>query len=120
MGQSIASLLRAFKGRVPDLESNGCVLALAEMPERWSAGHKVFDEVRRRLLSVMNTTDQVRQAQYYFEESCCQAMYNATSPPDEFDTCAPFFIAPNALWLARRLGMLEAVLSELAPMSDEP
>jgi hypothetical protein len=110
MGGIIASLLRAFKGLVPDPESNAVVLALAEAPDRWSAGHKVFDEIRRRLL---RTSDKLQYNQYFFEEACCQALYNATSPIDEFDSCSPFFVAPSAIGLAHQLNNLPTVLSIL-------
>src|SRR4051812_1719892 len=49
-GGSIAAFLRLFAGRVPDAESNARVSELASEPAGWSAGHAVFDEVRRRLL----------------------------------------------------------------------
>src|SRR4051812_37698381 len=78
MSESIAALLSVFTGRVPDTESIDCVLELAAAPARWSAGHAVFDEVRRRLLRAIDAKDQQREWQHHFEESCCQAMYNAT------------------------------------------
>src|SRR4051812_1347414 len=61
-------------------------------PDRWSAGHAVFDEVRHRLLGAMKAKDRARECQYGFEESCCQALYNATDPPDPFDPGSAFFV----------------------------
>jgi hypothetical protein len=90
MGGYIVGILRVFAGSVPDAESNAAVLALAAAPDRWSAGHAVFDEVRHRLLATTRDKDKARVWQYSFEESCCQAMYNATEPPDPFDPSSAF------------------------------
>jgi hypothetical protein len=116
MSGIIAGLLRLFAGHVPDPESNARVAELASTPDRWSAGHAVFDEVRRRLLAATKAGGESRGWQYHFEESCCQAMYNAVRPPDPFDPGSAFFVAPQALGLARGVGVpVEAVAAVLAP-----
>ena len=116
MGLMIAGLLRLFVGRVPDAESHERVLELVETQRRWSAGHAVFDEVRRRLNDASYNKAFSREAQHYFEESCCQAVYNASNPPDEFDPSSPFFIAGQAFALARMVNVpIESVISVLAP-----
>lgn len=118
MGKIIAALLSLFAGRVPDSESIGCVLELAAAPARWSAVHAVFDEVRRRLLRAMDARDQQREWQHHFEESCCQALYNATDPQDPFDPASAFFVAGSALGLAWSVGVsVEAVVAVLAPVT---
>ena len=116
MGRRIAELVRLFSSGVPDSESNARVLELAVTPRRWSAGHDVFDEVRRRLLAAQKAKDGLRERQHYFEESCCQAMYNATNPQDPFDSGSAFFVAGEALGLARAIGTpIEAVVAVLEP-----
>jgi hypothetical protein len=116
MGKTITELLRVFSGRVPDADSYAQLVELAATPARWSAGHAVFDEVRRRLLEDMEVKDRAREWQHHFEESCCQAMYNATDATDPFDTSSAFFVAPQALGLARILGVpIEEVVAVLAP-----
>jgi hypothetical protein len=119
MGGFIAALLRLFTDRVPDTDSNTRVLELASDPTRWSAGHAVFDEVRRRLLVAMRAKDGPRERQHYFEESCCQAIYNATDPPDPFDPGSAFFVAGQAIGLARAVGVpVERVIAVLAPGAE--
>jgi hypothetical protein len=119
MGGFIAALLRLFVGRVPDPESNARVLGLGSDPARWSAGHAVFDEVRRRLLAAVSAKDEPREWQHHFEESCCQALYNATDPPDPFDPGSAFFVAGQAIGLAQTLGMpVESVVAVLAPTAE--
>jgi hypothetical protein len=119
MGGFIAALLRLFHGRVPDSDSNARVTELAETPDRWSAGHALFNAVRGRLLAA-DGSDLPRQWQHHFEESCCQALYNATDPPDPFDPGSAFFVAPHALALARAIGLPpEAVVTVLVPDSGQ-
>lgn len=118
MGKTIAALLGLFIGRAPDSESIGCVLELATAPARWSAGHAVIEEVRRRLLTATDAKDRQREWQHHFEESCCQALYNATDPPDPFDAASAFFVAGHALALAWSVGVsVEAVVAVLAPLT---
>jgi hypothetical protein len=89
---------------------------LASQPARWSAGHAVFDEVRRRLLAAICAQDRAREWQYHFQESCCQALYNATEPTDPFHPGSAFFVAPQALGLAQEVGVRDAVVAAvLAP-----
>ncbi len=116
MGGMIVALLRAFVHHVPDSESNAHVTELAVMPTRWHAGHALFNEVRHRLLAATQAKDWLRELQYHFEESCCQAMYNATDPVDPFDPGSAFFVAPLALGLARETGLpVEVIVEVLAP-----
>ena len=115
MGRYIVGLLRVFAGRMPDAESHSRVAELAATPSRWSAAHAVFDEVRRRLLASMNQGDGLRPVQYAFVESCCQAIYNATSPRDPFDPSSAFFVVAQALGLAPLVGLpLDAVAAAFA------
>jgi hypothetical protein len=85
MGKSIEKLMSVFHGRLPDKECEQALADLAAHPDLWSAAHKVFDEVRGRLLSADEQKDGLRIAQYEFAEACCKALYNATGPMDEFD-----------------------------------
>jgi len=119
MGACIAELLMLFRDRVLDSESNRHVHALAVTPGRWSAGHDVFDEVRRRLLVAQEAGDPRREAQYGFEETCCQAMFNATETNVPFDPSAAFFVAGMAVVLARSVGVpVTEVVAVLAPVGD--
>ena len=113
MGAMIAGLLQVFSGRIPDAESNARVLELARIPERWSAGHRLFDEVRARLLIAEKASNHRQAAQYYFEESCLQAIYNATDPRDPFDPSSAFFVVVQAIGLGREIGIADAVIAAL-------
>jgi len=105
MGLSIVRLVNLFASVVVDRESNRATCRLAADPERWSAGHAFFDEIRNRLFVAIKKRDNAREAQYYFEEACCQTIYNATNPVDPFDPSSPYFVAPFAFALAQSLGI---------------
>lgn len=116
MGQVIARLLQLFNGRVRDAESYARIVELVASPPYWSAGHALFDEVRRRLLAATKAKDMSREWQHHFEESCCKAVYNASDPHDPFDPGSAFFVVPQAFGLARALGIPDAdVVAALAP-----
>lgn len=115
MGRTIAGLLGLFRERMPDAETVVRVAELAAHPERWSAAHAMFRVIRRRSLDDASG-DQLRGLQYGFEELCCKALYNATSPRDSFDPSSPFSVAGAALRLARAVGVsVEEVAAVLAP-----
>jgi hypothetical protein len=120
MGDQIAELLGLFQGRVPDATSNAIVLKLAVTPERWSAGHALFDILHDRLLTAMRARDQARYLQHEFEGSCLQALYNATSPVHPFAPGSPFWVGGGALRLASAVGVPEqAVVAVLAPTAEQ-
>jgi hypothetical protein len=75
--------------------------------------------VEGRLLKASKAKDLPREWQYAFEESCCKAMYNATTPRDEFDPSSPFFVAGEAIGLARSVGIeVEQVANVLCPPDE--
>jgi hypothetical protein len=116
MGASIAKLLQLFHGKVPDAESNSRVLELAVTPAKWSAAHALFDVVRTRYLVATKANDDVRSAQYEFEESCLEALYNESSPSNPFDSVSPYWVVPSAVGLARAIEMpVEDVLTAMIP-----
>jgi hypothetical protein len=118
MAASIAGLLRLFDGKVPDPESNARVLEVAVTPQLWGAGHAVRDVIRDRLLAAMEEGDDVKCAQYGFEESCLESLYNEVQPEDPFDSVSPYRVVPGAFGLARLVGVAnEDVLEVMTPES---
>ncbi len=119
MGDEVAGLLGLFQGRVPDATSNAIVLQLVVTPERWSAGHALFDILHDRLLVAMRARDQVRYLQHNLECSCLQALYNASSPVHPFAPGTPFWVAGAVLRLAKAVGIPEqTVVAILAPTAE--
>jgi hypothetical protein len=115
MGEYIVGLLHLFADHVNDAESNAHITNLVANPTYWSASHASFDEVRSRWLAAERRNDRKRMSQYSFEESCCQATYNAIEPSDPFDASSAFFVVVQAIGFAILAGVpleeLSAVLT---------
>jgi hypothetical protein len=47
-------------------------------------------------------------AQYRFEEVCAKTLYNPSGASAPFDLDSPYWIVPNAMAFARRVGIPEA------------
>jgi hypothetical protein len=103
MGRLIRSLLTMFSAHAIDTESNAALTAMATSTTTWNAAHAVFDEVRGRLLQV--TDDEALTAQYFFEECCAKAMFNATDTNMPFDAASAFFVVPAAHTFAIAVGL---------------
>ena len=76
----------------------------------WPGAHRLFQEIRRKNLIAERTRDGLLNAQYCFEEVCAKSLYNMSREPSPFDPDAPYWIIPNAISLARRLGIDDAVV----------
>jgi len=98
MCASIVALLQLFEGKVPDANSYSRTLELAASENAWPRAHRARDNVRRMSLA---TEDELYCAQYVFEESCLETLYNETDPDDPFDAVCPYWVVPNALRLAQ-------------------
>ena len=111
MGESIARLVSLFDGRVPDAEVQERLGVISADAGRWAEAHRYRNTVRDRLLA---TEDRLLRGQYGFSESCLESLYNETDPRDPFDSVSPFWVVPNAIWLAQQGDIpVEAILEAI-------
>ena len=125
MQSTILALLRLFRERARDLETNEWTTAIVADRDKWPGAHDLFDLVRKRLLVATqdggrtlpaDQVDHAKACQYGFEELCLKAVYNETDTQCPFDSCSPFWVAGSAISLARALGIpVSAVIAFLAP-----
>jgi hypothetical protein len=116
-GASIIALLRLFQGKAPDLLSARQVLNVA-LSNDWSRAYEARSQVRNRLLLTSKADDPIRLAQYWFEESCLETLYNDTQPADPFDSISPYWVVPHAIKLAKQLSIpIDDVLAAIWPTS---
>jgi hypothetical protein len=73
----------------------------------WRKAHDVFDRIRDKRLAASREANEKLEAQYFFEESCAQTLFNLTETDTPFDAESPYYVVPSALALARLLGMRE-------------
>ena len=129
MQLTILAMLRPFRERARDSETNAWVTELVADQDRWPRAHDLFDLIRDRLLEATGDAgrprvppgevDHARAQQYAFEELCLRAVFNETDTDCPFDACSPFWIAGSAIDLARALRLpVEAVIAVIAPEAE--
>jgi len=115
VGASIIALLRLFQDQVPDPLSLRQVLDVA-LSKEWSRVHEARSKVRSRLLLTSKADDPVRLAQYGFEQSCLETLYNDTQTADPFSPMSPYWVVPNAIELAEQFSVpIDEVLAAVWP-----
>ena len=82
-------------------------------PKKWREAHKLFSRIRDKTLKAIEAHNWYLQVQYSFEENCAKTLYNIADhskgfsseylPP--FDEEVPFYVVPDAVALARELGI---------------
>jgi len=75
---------------------------------RWAKAKGVFDRIRQKTLAATKEGIATKVAQYAFEEVCAKTLYNLSGASAPFDPDSPYWIVPNAVALARALGLAEA------------
>jgi hypothetical protein len=101
----VEKLIELFAERCTDRETLDELKANAADQSRWSKAHGLFDRIRRKTLVAERAGDQALTAQYRFEEICAKTLYNLSGESAPFDADSPYWIVPNAIALARRIGV---------------
>ncbi|OWV80055.1 hypothetical protein ATY78_09975 [Rhizobium sp. R635] len=101
----IRRLLQFFAPHCREVETNERLLKMIDDRGSWQGAHNLFQHIRHKTLRAERASDDVGQAQYLFEEACAKSLYNLSGATAPFDTDSPFWIASNALSLARRLNL---------------
>lgn len=114
---AIEELVSFFLDKLPDRATATELLAMAQSERLWSGGHKLFQRIRGKTLEAGNASRRLFQmrrnhfllleCQYLFEEVCAKSLYNLSGAEAPFDEDSPDWIVPNAITLARRLGIEE-------------
>lgn len=105
MSDQISHLLALLTTSASDRSTLEVLLNVAADPDRWPEARGVFDRIRLKTIEAERTGDQILLAQYRFEEACAKTFYNMSRSPAPFDPSSPYWIIPNALIAARRLGL---------------
>jgi len=79
----------------------------------WPKAHDLFDRIRRKTLDAERRRDERADCQYLFEEVCAKTIFNLTDTGAPFDEDSPYWVVPNALSLARRLGIHESQVTDI-------
>ncbi len=99
------SLVRLFSRHCSERETLDELYTMIGDRKSWSKAHDLFDRIRRKTLKAEHGRDDVRTCQYLFEEICAKTLYNLSGESAPFDADSPYWIIPNAIAFARRLGL---------------
>ncbi len=103
--RDIQSLIRLFRPHCADEETLERLDQMIEVRRSWPKARSLFEAIRVKTLKAEQRRDAKAEAQYCFEEVCAKTLYNLTMQPAPYDPDTPYWIIPNALSLARELGL---------------
>ena len=110
--RGIRDLCELFASRCEDRATlDALARAIAER-SRWHEGRALFHVARNKSLKQARDNAAL-QAQFRFEEVCGKTLYNLTGQPAPFDADSPYWIVPNALKLARELGISDSEIARI-------
>ena len=105
-------LVEVFAARVDDRSTLDDLHRMIGDKNSWRKAHDYFDRVRRKSLAA-DRSDLLTIAECNFEEACAKTLFNMTDTDAPFDAYAPYWVVPQALRLARRLGIDEAEITTI-------
>jgi hypothetical protein len=106
-------LIRLLAGHVSDRSTLDELHGMIADRKSWRRGHDLFSRIREKVLNAERAGDGTLACQYLFEEICAKTLYNMSGEPAPFDADSPYWIIPNAIAFARRVGVPDAKVIEL-------
>lgn len=106
--KDISRLLELFSSRCSERETLDWLRVAVSDKAKWAKAHGVFGHIRNKTLKAKRSGNASLQAQYRFEEVCAKTLYNLSREPAPFDPDSPYWVVPNAIALARHIGVSEA------------
>ncbi|QOF72577.1 hypothetical protein IG197_05725 [Aminobacter sp. SR38] len=103
--QQMQSLIRLFSLHCADTDTLRQLDQMIGDRGSWPRSRKLFEAIRLKTLKAENLSDRRSEAQYCFEEACAKTLYNLAMQPAPYDPDTAYWIVPNALSLARELGL---------------
>jgi hypothetical protein len=105
MLDAMRQLVQLIRSAAADRQTLDELLVMIDDRGRWRNGHALFDRIRDKTLKAERGKDGKLEAQYLFEEVCAKTLYNMAGEPAPFDAHSPYWIVPNALRAAKKMGI---------------
>ena len=102
---AMQGLFAVFEPLCEDKQSLQALAAMASNRGRWCDAHGIFQGIRQKTLAAEKRKDELRLAQYAFEEICAKTLYNLSGSPAPFDADSAFGVIPLATHLGAKLGL---------------
>src|SRR5688572_27969581 len=101
-------LLRLLAPHCRDRATADELMAMLADHQKWPKAHDLFNRIRAKALVAARSADRTLECQYLFEEICAKTLYNLSRSSAPFDSDSPYWIIPNALAFARRVGVADS------------
>jgi hypothetical protein len=108
----IRELCAFFAERCEDRATLDDLAQAASDRSKWPKGRHLFELARNKTIKKARG-DARLECQFRFEEICGKTLYNLSGQPAPFDADSPFWVVPNALKLARQLGIEEREITRI-------
>ena len=105
--KDMAALLDLLAPHCADRETIDWLRTAVADRHKWHEAHGVFNHIRSKSAKVQGSGKSTAAAQYLFEEVCAKTLYNLSGRPAPFDADSPYWVVPNAIAFARRIGVNE-------------
>jgi hypothetical protein len=106
-------LIEVFAARSYDRSTLDELHAMVGDRHTWDMAHGLFHRIREKTLAAEKRGDKCAECQYLFEEACAKTLSKLTGRPGGFDPDSPYWIVPNALSLARHMGIDESEITKI-------
>ena len=110
--RGIRELCEFFATRCEDRATLDELAQAATDRSRWQKGRHLFEFARNKTVKKSRGSTKL-EAQYLFEEICGKTLYNLSGQSAPFDADSPYWVVPNALKLARQLGVEESEITKI-------
>jgi len=101
----IGGLINLFEPHCKDRTTLATLKTMLNDRNEWRKAHALFGKIRDK---TNRARSRESECQYLFEEICAKTLYNLSDSNAPFDSDSPYWIIPNAISLARRLGISDA------------
>jgi hypothetical protein len=110
--RGIRELCDFFATHCEDRQTLEVLARVASDRALWHKGRALFEAARAKSRGQARESE-VLVAQFRFEEICGKTLYNLSGRPAPFDADSPYWVVPNALKLARALGVSESEVTSI-------
>lgn len=102
------SLIQVFSARASDRTTLDELHEMIGDGRAWRKANELYLRIRHKTLAAEKSKDELASSQYLFEEACAKTLHNIWGESAPFEADSPYWIVPNALSLARRMGIAES------------
>lgn len=117
--KDLSRLIELLSSRCTDRETIDWLQRVALDRGKWHDAHGVFNHIRGKFLKAERKGNANEAAQYRFEEICAKTLYNLSGATAPFDSDSPYWIVPNAIAFARRVGIPDAEVLACVTLQGE-